>query len=519
MRTSPLLEPAEFVRPEFRLSLKQSRAWRLLNDDVHTEVFFGGGAGVGKSKFGCVWELTRRLTYPGTRGLIARCVYETLRDSTMKTYFQLLDELGYRAGVHYAYNGNEHAINWVNGSQTLFRHLRYQPSDPDYNRLGSTEYSDSFIDESPEVEQRAADVVASRLRYRLPEYNLIPKQLLTGNPGEHWAKYRFVYDKSNQPIVLPAHRAVVLGTIVDNPNKEFRDAYRKQLELIPDEYDRQRLLYGDWLAAPRSGRVFFPAFDSEKHQKAREYDSALPLHITWDFNSAPYMTLLVAQIVEAERGYEVRFLKEYCMEHPLNTTYDTCVALLADLREGAFRGHRAGLFMYGDYSGKSASTMGAQDVRHNYDIIENVLRPHMHNYSDRVYPNPRHIKARDFMNACFSGREAIHVVVHPDMVNTVRDLRHVKQNADGGILKEYERERDEQGNEMRNGVRYEKFGHCSQALYYLVTAAFRENFLAFDTLTSSFGTNEPLPSNEDVPIGLSQTDVWRGGLPAGYLHA
>ena len=65
------------------LSKKQTIAWKYLSDDIHTKVFFGGGAGSTKSTLGCLWQIDRRVRYPGTKGFIGRDTYKELRDSTI----------------------------------------------------------------------------------------------------------------------------------------------------------------------------------------------------------------------------------------------------------------------------------------------------------------------------------------------------------------------------------------------------------------------------------------------------
>ena len=82
----------------------------------------------------------------------------------MKTYFEVLAQMGYKAGDHYTYNAQEHTVFWSNGSEQHFRHMAYMPSDPDYNRFGSTEYTDGFVDEAPEVAERACQVLMSPMR-------------------------------------------------------------------------------------------------------------------------------------------------------------------------------------------------------------------------------------------------------------------------------------------------------------------------------------------------------------------
>lgn len=449
------------------LSPKQTKAWGYLTDAITRKLFYGGGAGSMKSTTGCLWQIYVRVKYAGTRGFIGRDTYKELRDSTMATFFEVAGAMNYRPGVDYTYNAQDENVYWRNGSETHFRYMQYKPSDPDFHRFGSTEYTDAFVDEAPGVDKRAVQVLESRLRYKHVEHRLIPKILLTGNPGDHWVKSDFVYDVNGNKVVLPPNVAMVLSTIHDHPDKEFRERYMQTLMAL-DDYDRARLLDGDWLVGPRTGKEFFHEFSTTKHAKLEApYNPSLPLHITLDFNAHPYMTLLVYQISRKGHRYCVQGLKEYCLEHPLNTTEKVCVALKEDLLNGEFAGHKAGLFYYGDYTSKKHNTNARDGIMHDYDTVEvQLARFGLHS---RLQPNPLHVRARKFMNAIFAGKLNIDLYMDPRMSNTVRDFTQVKQDADGGILKEMTTDRS-------TGVRYERVGHTSQATYYLVCSAFADQF-------------------------------------------
>lgn len=452
-----------------RLSDKQTEAWKLLEDRTHTEVFFGGGAGSSKSTTGCLWQIWRRVKYPGTRGFIGRETYRELADSTVKTFFEVMSAMGY-GDAEFTYNAQDDTVYWKNGSETHFRYMQSRPSDPDFHRFGSTEYTDAFVDEAPGVNRRAVEILNSRLRFKHVEYDLIPKTLLTGNPGDHWVKEEYVFDKYGKPVELPAHRAKVLATIEDHPDRDFAARYKKTLQ-HRDEYDRRRLLDGDWLIGPRTGMEFFPDFDSKKHVRENAYDPRRALHITFDFNTSPYMTLLVSQIKQKEMGrWAVDFLGEYCPEHPLSTPKAACMKLKRDLKEGKFAGHDAGLFVYGDRSGKSNKTGESEVVMHDFDVVFTELAKWVDNRSDRVMrSNPPHAKAREFMGHCFSGRLPVDITFDPSMHNTISDHLHLKQGPDGGILKEY-------AVDQVTKAKYEKHGHCAQAAYYEVISAFKDMY-------------------------------------------
>ena len=200
------------------LSPKQTEAWWHLEDPEVLEVFAGEAPVAASHSSGAFASIYRRLKYPGTRGFIGRDSFTALRDSTMYTYFKLLAEMGYRSGEHYSYNAQDHTVKWGNGSEQHFRHMAYMPSDPDYNRFGSTEYTDAFVDEAPEVALRLSGATLTPSVHAQGARDN-PELLYTGNPGESWIKEQFVMDQQGRMVDLPKHRRRVLFTIADNPTR------------------------------------------------------------------------------------------------------------------------------------------------------------------------------------------------------------------------------------------------------------------------------------------------------------
>lgn len=449
----------------FNGSYKQGLAWNACHDKSVDDVFFGGGARSGKSVFICAHEIIEATTWPGTRGLIGRKEYTSLRDSTMQTWWEVMAMFGYKAGREFTWNGNDQEVKWNNGSLTMFRHLKKEPSDPNYTRLGSTAFTRAALDEGDECDERLVEMLLVRTGFNPPPHG--GKVIVTGNPGEYWTKYRYVYTKGNEPVVLNDRQRVILATVADNPDPIVRAEYTRRLEAMSDPYDRARLLHGDWLMQPRTGSEFFHAYDSAKHIKRIPYDPALALHISFDFNAAPYMTLLVSQIRRLPmQRWHVHFLQEICLEHPLSTTKATCERFKMELREGKYKGHNAGLFFYGDASGRSRTSMATEEVQNNYGWVDVILGPWLREgQSDRALRhNPTHVAARDFSNDILAGKMPIEVSFDPDMHNTLRDMATVKQDADGGIMKVMATD--------KAGNKYQLNSHCGQAMYYELVGAF-----------------------------------------------
>lgn len=223
----------------------------LAIDSPVEQVLYGGGAGGGKTRFGCMWQIQRRLKYAGTRSLIGRSKLDTLKKTTLNTFFETCADFGLLADKHYTYNGQTNVITFFNGSEIVLKDLFAYPSNPNFDSLGSLEITDYFIDEVAEVTEKAVNIVHSRCRYKLNEFNLIPKGFLSCNPSKGWLYNEFYLKYRNNE--LPVHRAFVQALPTDNPH--LPQAYIESLRRLP-EYDRKRLLEGNWEFDDDSDKLF-----------------------------------------------------------------------------------------------------------------------------------------------------------------------------------------------------------------------------------------------------------------------
>lgn len=228
------------------LSVKQTAALDLLEDNKTIEVYYGGAAGGGKTRLGCYWQLKQRLKYPGTKGLIGRATLKALKETSLQTFFEVAKEQKVIRGLHYDLTSSQdkehpNCIVFFNGSIIYLKDLFAYPSDPEFDELGSLELTDAFIDESPQVTSKCKGIVRSRIRYKLDENGLIPKMLMTGNPSKNWAYYDFYLPQKNGD--LRADRAFVQALPYDNPY--LPASYLESLKGL-DKNSRERLLYGNW---------------------------------------------------------------------------------------------------------------------------------------------------------------------------------------------------------------------------------------------------------------------------------
>ena len=227
---------------DVRLFKKQRECFKLLEDSTTTEVLFGGGAGGSKTFTGCLWQIVRRLQYPKTRSVIGRAKLKNLKSTTLNTFFEVaVDYCGLTPNVDFTYNANDSTIKFLNGSEIYLKDLFAYPSDPEFTSLGGLEITDCFVDECAEVSEKAINILNSRIRYKLDEYNLIPKTLLTCNPSKGWLYTQFY--KPQQTNTLPVYRKFIRCLVTDN--KKISKHYIDQLGKL-DKVSKERLLFGNW---------------------------------------------------------------------------------------------------------------------------------------------------------------------------------------------------------------------------------------------------------------------------------
>jgi hypothetical protein len=222
-----------------KLLLKQENAVYYLKDRITKEVLYGGAAGGGKSALGVLWLIEQCQAYPGTRWLMGRSKLKTLKETTLNTFFELTSNL--KLSTSYNYNSQTGVITWTNGSEILLKDLYSYPADPNFDSLGSLEITGAFIDECNQISFKAWQIVTSRIRYKLNEYNLTPKILGTCNPAKNWTYSKFYIPTAAGTI--NETRKFIQSLPTDNPNLPL--SYLDSL-LALDENSKQRLYYGNW---------------------------------------------------------------------------------------------------------------------------------------------------------------------------------------------------------------------------------------------------------------------------------
>jgi len=394
-----------------------------------------GGTRSGKTYSIIQWIIETCCQYSGLTISICRAEYSTLKATAMLDFFELLKQEGmYNEANHnktdktYMLNGNRVEFFGLDEAQKVKgrkRHLLY-------------------INEANEIEEESWRQLTLRTTGRIIiDYN--------PNMHEHW-----IYDK----VLTRDDVAYIHSTYKDN---HF---------LLPDqiaEIERYKTTDPDYYrvyglgerAKLRTGAEFYHAFNRGKHVKQLVYDKTQPIHLSFDFNVLPYMTLLCCQVISNKEGYIFKFFREYCLKNPDNSSTAISRAFKNDY------GHlKPVLFLYGDAAGKSR--IAGQGNKRNFDDIESELIEFLHSGSDKVLrKNPNVFKARDFINLILAGHwPHLSIEIDEDCAELIKDLENVKVSIDGKDKSMY--------NDKALGIKYQQYGHTSDAMTYLIVSALED---------------------------------------------
>jgi len=182
---------------------------------------------------------------------MGRAVLKSLKESTLLTFFRVCSEWGLKLNKDFKYNAIDGTIKWANGSEIYLKDLFAYPSDPEFDELGSTEFTGAFLDEASQISQKAYNIVMSRLRYKLDEFKIKPKLLTATNPTKTFLYYEF-YMPWKEGTLKP-YRKFVPALVTDNPY--ISRHYIENLDKL-DEVSKQRLKYGNWEYDEDLSRLF-----------------------------------------------------------------------------------------------------------------------------------------------------------------------------------------------------------------------------------------------------------------------
>lgn len=208
----------------------------------------------GKTWLVCFWIWMMMNSYKDLCICVARKETTHLYTAFASTFRKVLDF--YKDNSRRYRFTQDGILNLKTHSRVEYFSLMDLPSDSEFNRCGSHEYSFAVIEEAQEVSFKAFSALLSRIgRHHNKEYGLKSKLVLTCNPGPGFIYTEF-YKKRNDP-VFNLENKVVLATSADNLENLDAD-YLNNLEHIPDPVLRKRILEGCWETGDAFENIVIP---------------------------------------------------------------------------------------------------------------------------------------------------------------------------------------------------------------------------------------------------------------------
>lgn len=225
----------------------QLQAFKYLLDNETECILYGGKANSGKSWIGSVYLLLQALTYPNTRWGLCRSSLTELKKTSLKTFIDVCKKYGYK---DYKINYQSNSVLFPNGSEIFMINLQWRPRDREAHFLGGYELTGAVVEEVPQIPKVYFEVLSARIRYKLDDYNLKKKILLTCNPDNGWVK-SFFYTRWLKG-ELPNNIKFV--NAVGKTNPYAGKNYDSSLSLLSEQ--NRRRYDGDWEYAEASDQIF-----------------------------------------------------------------------------------------------------------------------------------------------------------------------------------------------------------------------------------------------------------------------
>jgi phage terminase large subunit len=305
---------------------------------------YQGGYGSGKTWAGSLLGVLLCLKYPRIKGLVGAQTFPIVRDTTLETYFEHLENLSFIEGMDFSYSKSEAKLSFSNGSEVLFRYFD-SPSKLKSLNLGFVE-----VEEMSDIPESTFKMLLGRLRQaKRPEWKDFCYRLFghtNPEPSKGWIYKTFA---ENPP---PNYRIIKAPT---TQNVFLPEGFADGLKQVYDpEYYRINVLgeFGDYskgLAVKEFGK---------QNVKNISYQRDLPIHISCDFNVDP-----MAWVLAHKTDDKVYFFDEIVLE---NTTTVRCV----DEFNARYPLHSADIVINGDASGDNRSVNSEFT---NYVLMKNRL--------------------------------------------------------------------------------------------------------------------------------------------------
>lgn len=373
-----------------------------------------GGYGSGKSVFLADLCIDKLMNSSYFRCFYGRKVYDTIRDSILKTITDRIEERGLQGEFNYSTAEN---------SSMRIKHKRSGNmmvpfgADKAHKLKSIKDPSHILCEEMDQFTLEDFGVLLSRLRKKGVNTQLLGAFNTTTVRPDHWIKEVFFSEKGEKFLGGYITVAKVFCNYTDNVfvNKE---EYEQTLRVASgfDEQKFREIADGEW-GAERNEMAYCYTFDREKHVKETKINPNLEVKLSFDFNTNP-ISCLVAQ----DYGNKVDMIE--LVKLPNSNIYRLCEYI-----KSKYSGYL--LLVTGDATGRATSAL-TSDNRNYYQVIKSQL-----GLSDRQMRqpaiNPGIEENRVLVNAAF---HLLDISIDPNNCKAaIFDLVHARILPDGKLDK------------------------------------------------------------------------------------
>ncbi len=325
--------------------LKAQREFLEIPHDYSLDVaVYQGGYGSGKTFAGSLLGILLALKFPGIRGLVGAQTYTLVRDTTLQTYFEHLDNFEFTEGKDYDWSSSLQKLTFKNGSEILFRHF----DEP--NKLKSLNLGFVEIEEMSDIPYDTFKMLLGRMRQKVKKSWKDFTYRIFGHTNPETCKgwvyktfkenkspnYRLISAPTTQNIYLPKG-------FCDELKKVYDEQYYNIFVLAQNGEYNNGLVIKDF---------------SDENIKEITYQPEMDLHISCDFNVDP-----MCWVFAHKTDDKVFYFDEIAMEN--TTTAKAC-----DEFYRRYPNHKGKIIVNGDASGDNRSCTSEYT---NYVIINKKL--------------------------------------------------------------------------------------------------------------------------------------------------
>lgn len=349
------LQPRKKQNMKYKLLDAQRKFLEIPHNYSLDVAVYQGGYGSGKTFAGSLLGILLALKFAGIRGLVGAQTYTLVRDTTLKSYFEHLDEMRFVEDVDYKWSSTEQKLTFRNGSEILFRHF----DEPD--KLKSLNLGFVEIEEMSDIPYDTFKVLLARMRQKI---------------SQNWDNFTYrIFGHTNPEI----QRGWVYKTFIENPAPNYRmicapttqniylpKGFCEELKNLYDESYYEIFVLGK--TGNFNQNLVVKDFTKENVREIK-YQPNFDIHISCDFNVDP-MSWVLAHKTEDK----VFYFDELVLEN--TTTAKTC-----DEFHRRYPNHKGKIIINGDASGDNRSCTSEYT---NYVIIKKKLESFGHDVEIKI---------------------------------------------------------------------------------------------------------------------------------------